>query len=354
MKKLLSILLCLAILSGTVSVLADSYSDNVYNFTAVHSTATFDKQGELKFYIDEITGTKDAVLIFDSPVTMSLSGKSDSGILFDVSLIEYTDTVITFEPAFEKEVIFSKEQLAGNGNAITIDNGAYVLSLSTKDEKGSAVIILVGEQTVKEEGQASPETPTLPENAVISSWAITEFTEAYKLGLVTAELLSSNIYTRSITRSEYAHVMCAFLNECGISYDEYEKKVGDDPEYKFVDTNGDLKIEFVSSVGIITGTSENYFSPYEPLTREQAAVMLCRAYKVLKSKATVNTVPAFVDESLFSSWAKNEIYVIAGLTDKQNGLSVMGGVGDNYFSPQTPYTVEQALIATKRMLRAIK
>ncbi len=353
MKKVISLIICLILVMSFSSVLADEYSGYKYTFTAVHTTATFDLEGDYKVYKDEISKTNEPVLIFDKPVNMTLSGKADYGTLFDIKLTTYTDTEIIFEPAMTKQVVLTPEQLANSPAPILIDNGAYVLSLSTKDEKGSAVIILVGEQKVVTEEIPEVTVPVLPENAVISDWAIAEFTQAYESGLVTVELLNNNNYTRGITRSEFAHVICALLEEYGVSFEEYLKKQGSDPKLKFMDTNGDMKIEFVSSCGIITGTSENYYSPFDLLTREQAAVMLTRTFKYLKPKQAVKNVPAFVDETLFSSWAKAEIYTVAGITDSKTGSAVMGGIGGGYFSPKASYTVEQSLISAKRLLWAI-
>ena len=353
MKKIIALVICAMLIMSVTSVLADEHSDYKYTFTAVHSTATFDKTSEYKVYKDEISKTNEPVLVFDGPVNMTLSGKADYGTLFDIKLTEYSDSEIIYEPALTKQLVFTPEQLSSSPEPVLIDNGAYILSLSTKDEKGSAVIILVGEQKVATEEEPEVITPVLPENALISDWAITEFTQAYEAGLVTVELLNNNNYTRAITRSEFAHVICALLEEYGVSYEDYLKKQGSDPELKFIDTNADMKIEFVSSCGIITGTSEQYFSPFDLLTREQAAVMLTRTFKYLKPKQAAKNVPAFVDETLFSSWAKSEIYTVAGLTDSKTGSAVMGGIGGGYFSPKTSYTVEQSLISAKRLLWAI-
>lgn len=353
MKKVISLIICMVLVMSFSSVLADEVSGNKYTFTAVHTTATFDAQPEYKEYKDEIAKTIEPVLVFDGPVNMTLSGKADYGTIFDIKLTAYSDTEILFEPAMTKQYVLTPEQLASSPEPILIDNGAYVLSLSTKDEKGSAVIILVGEQKVTTEEEPEVTTPVLPENAVISDWAIAEFTQAYEAGLVTVELLNNNNYTRAITRSEFAHVICALLEEYGVSFEDYLKKQGSDPKLKFVDTNADMKIEFVSSCGIITGTSEQYFSPFDLLTREQAAVMLTRTFKYLKPKMSAKKVTAFVDETLFSSWSKAEIYTVAGLTDKKTGSAVMGGIGGGYFSPKASYTVEQSLISAKRLLWAI-
>ena len=350
MKKFISILVAVVMLLSVVTAFADSYENNVYTFTAVNTTATFDVKGE------SISIDNEAVLRFDEKqVHMSLDGDADSVILCDIILTKYDNSEITYtlsDTSIVNAVIF------GNGNFedVDISQGAYLLILSTVEERGSAVIILVGEQTVVPEGTVpEPSKNVFGENAVLSDWAIPEVTEAYDNSLVTIELYRSADYKRNITRGEFAHIMAQVLVQCGVNYDAFVAELGDNPTFKFTDTNQDLEIEFVSHCGIINGITANEFSPDSVLTREQAATMLARTVTFLGTKPNIDTnIAPFVDEADFSDWSKSGIYTVAGLHDKVNGLAVMGGMGEGIFSPKTGYTVEQALIAAKRLLRAIK
>ncbi|MDP4118949.1 MAG: S-layer homology domain-containing protein, partial [Bacillota bacterium] len=160
-------------------------------------------------------------------------------------------------------------------------------------------------------------------------------------------------YQRNITRGEFAHVMAALLEQAGISYDKYIKGLGVNPIANFADTKNDFLIEFVHSCGIINGMSDHEFDPSGILTREQAATMLVRTVSYLGSHVTVTAVSPFSDAKTFSDWATESIYKIAGIHDKNNGSAIMGGIAVGVFSPKTGYTVEQALIAAKRLLSAI-
>lgn len=349
MKKIISIAVALFMLCGIFTVSADSYQNNVYTFTAVNTTATFDAEGESLFIDTE------AVLRFErSSVKMNLEGDADTVMLQEVVLTKYDDSEITYTLQSAdslKSVVFKN----GKFEELSIDQGAYLLVLSTVEEKGSAVMLLVGEQTVVPEESVQPDAAEVfGSNSVYSGWAVTELTEAYDNSLVTVELYKNGNYTRNISRGEFARIAAQVLIQCGADYDSFAKGLDGESAFKFTDTDGDLMIEFVSHCGVINGISETEFSPDGELTREQAAAMLSRIVTYLGTEPTVNTVSAFSDEAQFSDWARNSIYTVAGLYDKVNSLAVMGGTGEGIFSPNTGYTVEQALISAKRLLRAVK
>ena len=349
MKKFISVLVAAIMLMSILTVSADSYENKVYTFTNVNTKATFSAEGESVFIDTE------AVLRFnENQVTMSLEGDADNVMLQQVILTKYDSSEITFtlettQPLFS--VLFRN----GKYEDVTIEQGAYLLALTTVEETGSAVILLVGEQTVvpEDEINKTPDT-AFGSNANLSDWAVTEVTEAYENSLITVELFRNGDYKRNITRGEFAHVMAQLLIQCGADYDAYVKTLGENPNFKFTDTNGDTEIEFVSHCGVINGITETEVAPASELTREQAAAMLTRTVNYLGTKPTIESVTTFVDEAEFSDWAKDSIYSVAGLKDKVNGYAVMGGMGDGIFSPKTGYTVEQALIAAKRLLRAVK
>ena len=308
MKKIISLLVAALMLTSIITVSADSYNEKVYTFTNVNSTATFDAEGEA------VSIDNEAILRFDAnKVNMTLAGDADNAMLQQVILTKYDNSEITYtlnSPTKLKAIVFRN----GNFEPIEIEQGAYLLVLSTLDERGSAVVLLVGEQNVMTEDTV-PTKPASPfgENATISDWAITETSEAYDLSLITVELYKNANYKRNITRGEFAHVMAQVLIQCGADYDAYVKGLGSNPTFKFSDTNGDLEIEFVSSCGVINGMSETEFAPQNELTREQAAAMLTRTVNFLGTKPIIESVTAFVDESEFSDWAKDSIYTVAGL-----------------------------------------
>lgn len=81
-------------------------------------------------------------------------------------------------------------------------------------------------------------------------------------------------------------------------------------------------IETAARAGIVTGTTEGAFSPYMPITREQAAVMIARALKlklaVNDEKLNSTLAKAFVDSGSMDVYARPAIQAV-------NGAKIMTG-----------------------------
>jgi hypothetical protein len=103
------------------------------------------------------------------------------------------------------------------------------------------------------------------------------------------------------------------------------------------------------SVGITNGTSETTFSPNDRLTREQMATMLTRVLKKVyipgwtlaeDSKYMLNFIQPtkFADDALISGYARESVYYMFA-------NNIVGGTGNNNFSPKAASTSEQAIIA---------
>ena len=149
-------------------------------------------------------------------------------------------------------------------------------------------------------------------------------------------------WTKPITRAEFA-AACVKL---------YENLTGTKTTpispNPFTDTS-DPEVLKAVSVDITNGMSPTTFSPNDLLTREQMATMLTRVLKkayisgwTLKedSAYTLNfTQPAkFADDALISGYARESVYFMFA-------NDIVGGTGNNNFSPKASSTSEQAIIA---------
>ena len=297
MKKTLAILLVLGLVLSFTSVYADSFENKTYSFESVKSTAVFSEDGTYK----RLNGVD--ILLFENAVTMQIAGDALNGMICPITVTELTDDTLV--------IIVGKPEIV---------NKATVFG----------------------------------EDALISSWAEDELLQAYILGLLTQEIYEKKDYTRNITRGEFAHIMSVILVNSGIDYNAYVASLGENYTPKFTDTDNDLTIEFVSNYGVINGVGEGLFDPSGELTREQAATMLARILNVMElNYSNDSPVETFADEELFSDWATESIYTVAGIKDSSAGYAVMGGVGEGNFSPKTGYTVEQAMISAKRFVYAV-
>jgi len=170
-----------------------------------------------------------------------------------------------------------------------------------------------------------------------SSWAEEQVNAAIAENLVPLNLQSN--FTQAITRAEFSALAVRL----------YETVKGEiTGRTTFSDTN-DPNVEKMAYMGVVQGVGNNRFNPNASLTRQEAAVMLSRLSDVLDHPfpwTRPRNIDAFVDMGDVSSWATE------GVTRAQ-AAGVMGGVGDNYFAPNLPYTREQSIITMMRMLDII-
>lgn len=183
-------------------------------------------------------------------------------------------------------------------------------------------------------------------NELISDWAknyiyYTPYTISYSF-TQTFDDLDQNFYTQNITRLGFCKLITNFL----------QSKEYDFPEISdfsaFSDTKDD-DVLIVQKLGLINGTDVDTFSPYENLTREQAAAILYRLCQLLEIPTDEKTeISQFSDFSQFSDYSKEAILSLSAL-DSFDGYHVLSGVSDDVFSPNSNFTLEQALIALLRL-----
>ena len=88
------------------------------------------------------------------------------------------------------------------------------------------------------------------------------------------------------------------------------------------------------AAGVIQGNGDGTANPNGPITREQTAVMLCRAFDIQPSR---NASLTYNDSASISSWARDAMAALA-----ERGM--MNGVGDNTAAPLA--NINRASVAT--------
>jgi len=163
-----------------------------------------------------------------------------------------------------------------------------------------------------------------------SSWAIPQVNAAISAGLVPQSLQSQ--YTQATTRAEFAALAVAL----------YETVTGTEitGRVQFNDTS-DINVQKMGYLGVVTGVGGGNFAPNSTLTREQAATMLTRLAEAI-GQPLPPSAPTFADNAQISSWA------VDGVGQMQES-GIMGGVGDNQFSPNGDYTREQSIVTMMRL-----
>jgi len=161
-------------------------------------------------------------------------------------------------------------------------------------------------------------------------WAVPEVDKAKDLGLVPPTLQSK--YSDATTRAEF----------CLLAVTLYEKVTGTTitGRVKFTDTT-DVNIEKAAFIGVVNGVGNDRFDPNAALTREQAATMLARLAASV-SKPLDKKAATFVDKGSVSTWAIEAV-------GQCEAAEIMGGTGNNKFSPGGAYQRQQSIATITRM-----
>jgi len=116
----------------------------------------------------------------------------------------------------------------------------------------------------------------------------------------------------------------------------------------FIDTDNP-DIIAANLLGILNGRGNGIFDPNSGITRQEAAVMLANAAKVMGIKA--GTAPTFKDMDKAASWAQDAIKTVTAIK-ASTGNNVMNGTGNDQFSPLATYTREQSILTVYRLFMA--
>lgn len=164
----------------------------------------------------------------------------------------------------------------------------------------------------------------------VSDWAW-EYVDKYlNLNLMPATMGGITDYTVDITRIQLCDMIERLIEKKRYDNSGYDIDVFEDCDRS--------SANILNYLGIIKGTSETTFEPDRILTREEAAVIFTRLCEY--TNAYVYDQPyqiyRYKDESEFAGWSKDAIYAMYE-------AKIMGGTGDNNFSPKGTYTIEQAI-----------
>ena len=142
-------------------------------------------------------------------------------------------------------------------------------------------------------------------------------------------------YKIAITRAEFAALAVRL-------YETVAGKAIETGANPFTDT-ADVNAIKAAAIGVTTGTTATTFTPDRQLNREEAATMLSRlASAIGKPIAKQAAGPTFADKASISAWAAESVA-------QMQATGLMGGVGNNAFSPKGQYTREQSIITILRL-----
>lgn len=162
-----------------------------------------------------------------------------------------------------------------------------------------------------------------------SSWAEEQVNSAIAANFVPSSL--QGYYTQATTRAEF----------CALNVALYESIKGEITGRATFNDTSDVNVEKLASIGVVNGVGNGAFAPKNNLTREQAATLVSRLADAIGS-------PLPKQETTFSD--RNSIlpYALEAVGQMQ-AAGIMGGIGNNTFAPQNPYTREQSIVMVMRM-----
>ncbi len=142
----------------------------------------------------------------------------------------------------------------------------------------------------------------------------------------------------NITRAEF----CTFLARAfSLAPIYYEGPFEDVKHYNWYAG----AVAVVTKHGIANGTSETTFSPELPITREEMAAMIMRAYRKTNLQQITGNLP-YTDATEISSWAKEDVAQL-------KTLGLMQGHSDGMFLPRANATRAEAAVTISRMLKLV-
>ena len=202
----------------------------------------------------------------------------------------------------------------------------------TSEDVGAYLPVKVGERSASE-------------NDIPDAWAIPEVSAAHGERIIPSSINSE--YRLPITRGEFCELIMTMLlkkTECG-THKALVEKLGFSFENKFTDTEHSY-IVAANCIGIVNGRGNGIFDPNAGITRQEAAVMLANAAKVLEIKG--GELMSFSDMPSTASWAQDAISTITSIVSAA-GSRVMGGVGNGMFDPLGAYSRQQAILTAYRL-----
>jgi hypothetical protein len=176
-----------------------------------------------------------------------------------------------------------------------------------------------------------------------STWAEKAITDAWNKDYMPSHLGYN--YWKTMSRYDFCVLAVKAV--------EYAEKSGhtinsENAEVSFKDVD-DYYVNKAAKLGLVSGDGDGYFHPNSDITRQDAAIMLCKLAEVLGLDCNVQSVDKFADHSDIAFWAKDYIYKICGIKSA-GGDGIMAGVAGNKFAPKGNYTREQAIVTIYRLL----
>ncbi|PZE20149.1 S8 family serine peptidase [Paenibacillus xerothermodurans] len=175
-------------------------------------------------------------------------------------------------------------------------------------------------------------------------WARAEVEQLAAKHIVTGVTDTTFGPEQQLTRAEFAALLVRMLGTTTMASTDVFTDVNPTDWYHDV-------VYQAYHAGVIEGVAAGTFAPNQPITREQMAVMIMRAYSTATGKPMGDIVVTqevkFIDEGQIGGWARSSVRLV-------NGLGLMDGFPDGSFKPVDTATRAQAAAVIQRLMDAIQ
>lgn len=185
---------------------------------------------------------------------------------------------------------------------------------------------------------------------VTSTWASDEIQQALELGIVPVDYLP-NDYRTPISRAQFRCIAMNYIalqENCGLEVFKdlvgmYKAEKDTDGAIKVVFSDGSQDDSLAYYLNLVEGRGDGRFDPDGNISRQEAAVMLTRAYQVYGGNAGIEHEDLkYIDSCKIAPWARESVSVLTA-------WNIMNGLDDNTFSPNGQYSIEQCIVTFLRL-----
>lgn len=199
--------------------------------------------------------------------------------------------------------------------------------LAATHEVSGTVAVYEFTEEIDEDTGSPGETKNYPFlDADNNHWAYPYIKDLYEKEIITGKTDTTFEPSANITRAQFAVMISETL---GLSAETDNTGFKDAPEWAA------SAIQASFEAGITTGKADGTFDPNQPITREQIAAMLVRAFEYASEEEVAASEVIYKDEDNISDYAKTDV-------EKAHELGFMTGTDDGRFQPKSNSTRAQA------------
>ncbi len=174
---------------------------------------------------------------------------------------------------------------------------------------------------------------------ITGHWCEENIKTLFNAGVINGRSRTEFAPNDSISRAEFSALLIRIFSLVPSAYSGTFSDVSSSDWYASA-------IEVAVREGFALGMSDNTFAPNSPITREQIALMVVRAYYKNNGDAPLNIDLTFNDTDEISPWA------YTGVKDAYF-LGIIEGMGDNTFAPKKNATRAEAVTMLIRLIKKL-